>query len=107
MNQTYATKLRQKLAERFLVDSDKDTAPPRQYLDWKDDPINKELDSRKTLAMRLCESHFGEPLEKLLSLDKRGVHVAKRLGISPSTVTRWRQRLGLSEPTGVEIGVEK
>lgn len=72
--------------------------PGKAYVNWANDPSNPLLDKRKTLAMRMVESHFGEPIEQLLSTGKKGVDIARLLTLSPSTVARWRQRLGLTRP---------
>lgn len=68
------------------------------------EPVVKEFrswataDSRKSKLMRALESHFDEPMEEILSMDRPGVVVAVHLGVSESTVTRWRERLGLVQP---------
>ena len=57
------------------------------------------VDSRKTLAMLAIEAYWNIPLEELL-LDGSNREVGKRVGISKSTVSKWRKRLGLGEGNG-------
>lgn len=72
--------------------------PGKKYVDWANDPANPLLDSRKTLSMRMIESHFGQPITEILSMDKKGVELARYLTVSTATIARWRQRLGLTRP---------
>ena len=51
-------------------------------------------DGIKTLAMRQIEARFGVPIEELL-MEGSLNQVARRLGIDFTTVSRWRERLGL------------
>jgi nicotinate-nucleotide pyrophosphorylase (carboxylating) len=55
-------------------------------------------DPRKTLAMRLLEEKFGQPIEFLLAQGTLN-EVAEALGITFTTVSKWRLRLGLRERT--------
>jgi len=50
--------------------------------------------SHKTLAMRLLEQQFKRPIEELL-MEGSLEEVGKRLSIHFSTVSHWRERLGL------------
>ena len=54
----------------------------------------------KSTAMRLVESRFGQRIEDLVSIDKSGRQVAKRLGVSNSCVAKWRKQLGLLPKRG-------
>lgn len=89
--------LRKVFMEKYtaLATAPEPSLPSKQYLAWADDPLNPFVDGRKTLAMRLLESHFGKPIEELLSLDKAGRDIARRLGITESAVSKWRKRMGL------------
>lgn len=51
-------------------------------------------DDNKTLAMRLLEWHFGAQIEDLLFYGNLAT-TARYLGIDPSTVSKWRLKLGL------------
>ena len=51
-------------------------------------------DGIKTLTMRQIEARFGIPIEELL-MEGSLNQVARRLGIDFTTVSRWRERLGL------------
>ena len=99
----YQAKIRDKLLKQYAPDMvESDGPPPREYLAWEDDPVNPAFNKHKTLAMRLVESHFGKPIEVLISMDQKGGDVARRLGFTPGCITRWRQRLGLSQPYSKE-----
>ena len=52
-----------------------------------------ELD--KTAEMYRLERKFGHDIRELLTVRTRGADVGRRLGISESTVSRWRARLGI------------
>lgn len=54
--------------------------------------------ANKTLAMRLLEREFGQPIQQLItgpSLQR----IAQHLGIHESTVIKWRKRLGIDGAT--------
>lgn len=51
-------------------------------------------DDNKTLAMRLLEVHFDAKIEDLLFYGNLAA-TARYLGIDPSTVSKWRLKLGL------------
>lgn len=51
--------------------------------------------TRKTWAMRVAESALGQPIEQILSRDKRGADIARQLGIGPDCVSKWRRALGI------------
>lgn len=53
-----------------------------------------QTDGNKTLAMRLIEAQFGTSIEVLIA-DGKERDVADRLGLHPSTISKWRLRLGL------------
>lgn len=55
-------------------------------------------DSTKTLAMRLLEREFETQIEDLLTKHEGLAATARYLGIDPSTVSKWRLKLGLREP---------
>ena len=59
--------------------------------------VSEIADAEKTLAMKLLEKQFSEPIEKLLDPNAPIDRVAKRLGINRSTVSVWRLRLGLRD----------
>lgn len=92
--------IRQELIEKFIEGKNPKPPESRPYLAWASDPKNPKVDKRKTLAMRLVESHFNQPIEKLLSIDQRGVDVARKLGITAGCVTRWRERMGMRDAGG-------
>ncbi len=53
-----------------------------------------------TTVMRLLESRYGKDIEDLIGPDRGSIYdVAEYLegAVAPSTVTRWRHKLGLSE----------
>ena len=52
------------------------------------------VDPNKTLAMRLIEARLGVMIEELLA-EGSLKEVALLLGISESTVSKWRLRLGI------------
>lgn len=54
----------------------------------------------KSTSMRLVETHFGVPIEELISIDKNGKAVARRLGVSTSCVSKWRKQLGILPKRG-------
>jgi hypothetical protein len=56
--------------------------------------LDEPNDPNKTLAMRLIEARLGVMIEELLS-EGSLKEVALLLGISESTVSYWRLRLGL------------
>lgn len=76
---------------------------PTHYHGLKSKEITPDdSDSRKTLAMRLIERQFSTPdnpvmIEDLLLFGDLAA-TARHLGISISTVSVWRLRLGLREP---------
>lgn len=51
-------------------------------------------DGVKTLTMRQIEARFNRPIEDLL-VEGNLNQVANRLGVDFTTVSRWRERLGL------------
>jgi len=71
---------------------------PKHYRGLK--PKEVKSNGNKTLAMRLIEREFDTPIEKLLEVPLYGnlTPIAERLGISVSTVCKWRLKLGLREP---------
>lgn len=70
-------------AARHLVPVEPEIAPPPP------DPTG-----RKTLAMRLVEVRYNQSLEELLD-GRKLAEAAAMLGVSESTICRWRKRLGL------------
>lgn len=56
--------------------------------------IHLSDDENKTLAMKLIEAKLGVPIEELL-LQGKEADIAARLNVSESTISKWRQRLGL------------
>jgi len=54
----------------------------------------KPTTDNKTFAMRLMEEKFGIPIEELIGHGSN-VKVGDLLGMSPSTISKWRLRLGL------------
>jgi hypothetical protein len=52
-------------------------------------------DSSKTPAMRVIETLLGKPIEELISGDKNGAEVAYQLGVTRSTISKWRTQLGI------------
>ena len=89
-NQSTINRLRSEVLSKYPA-----AKRPRKYA-----TLEPSVDSRKTLAMRVLEAHHGQSIEELLRLDQNhtGASIADRLGVSQTTITRWRQRLGLSEP---------
>ena len=51
-------------------------------------------DGTKTLAMRQIEARFGRSIEELL-MEGSLTQMATRLGIHFTTISHWRERLGL------------
>jgi hypothetical protein len=84
---------------RDLLDTFPNGKEAKSYVATDDAATN----GSKTLAMRVLESHLGKPIEEILSMDKKGVEIARYLTVSPSTVTHWRMRLGLTKPTRERI----
>ena len=58
------------------------------------EPKTKPDTAGKTFAMRLMEEKFGVPIEELIGHGSN-VEVGNMLGLSPSTISKWRLRLGL------------
>ncbi|KKL63028.1 hypothetical protein LCGC14_2179230 [marine sediment metagenome] len=50
--------------------------------------------NNKTFAMRFVEEKFDAPIEELISHGSN-VEVGNLLSLSPSTISKWRLRLGL------------
>lgn len=48
-----------------------------------------------TYAMKLLEKEYGMPIEQLIDPKLGNNKVARRLGVDPATVSRWRYKLGL------------
>ena len=58
------------------------------------DKVVTPPDPRKTLLMRLLELQFGSPIEELL-VEGNLEQVGEKLQIHFTTVSHWRERLGL------------
>jgi len=52
----------------------------------------------KTMGMRYLEEKFKKPIQELVSTGSLSV-VAKKLGTDPSTISRWKKRLGVTYST--------
>jgi len=52
--------------------------------------------NNKSLVMRMVEANFGTTIEVLIDQSQGEEQaIAKRLGVSESTISRWRLRLGM------------
>ena len=58
------------------------------------EPKVEPSSDNKTWAMLLMEQKFGAPIEELISHGSN-VEVGNLLGLDPSTISKWRLRLGL------------
>lgn len=100
--------MQQRLLESFVVDVKAkqaeavatETAPatPKKTLG-----LYISCDPKKTLAMRLIEDRHQRTMEELLDVRLRGSEVARYLGVTGSTVSKWRKDLGM-RGGGVEQG---
>ncbi len=82
--------IRRRIRERILKERGLE-ASSGGGLEVKEIP---DPDGLKTLAMRLLEVQFNQPIEELLQIGNL-VETAKALGIDQSTVSLWRLKLGL------------
>jgi len=60
------------------------------------------VDKLKTSYMRYKELEYGKPIEKMLMAGSLSV-VAKKLGLDPSTVSKWKKRLRLIQSNELPI----
>lgn len=59
------------------------------------DGITVNAKESKTRIMKMLEEQFHQPIEYLISVERSGRDCAIMLGVDESTITKWRQRLGL------------
>jgi len=92
-------KVRKQLLDNFVsghYSASWDTTRPKESkVKW---PVRWTKGEVKTLAMILLEERYGKPIEMILSLDKRGMDIARELRVTESCISRWRKRLGIIIP---------
>src|SRR5688572_9702908 len=89
--------LQEKMLKDFVVDvkeEKEEVVPPTPQVKHG---LIVSCDPRKTLVMRQIENRFMLPMEKLLGTERRGSDIARHLGVSVSTVSKWRKKLRIRE----------
>ena len=91
MSEVNEERKKQRRLQRRLLQSRK-LYPTPGGLSWQ---VLPPEDERKTLSMRLLEAYFERPLEEIIREAPSDARLARELGVHPTTLSRWRNRLGL------------
>lgn len=96
MTQAHVNRLRKQLLDTGgIIPKSSETSRPRVSKSAWAEKVTDDSDPRKTREMKMIEAAWGQSIEQLLSADQKGVDVARKIGVTPACVSRWRDRLGI------------